>query len=507
MAGTKDILLGKIRGGMPMTGREQLQLSFLLSLPSILAQLSTILMQYIDAGMVGRLGAEQAAAIGLVSTTSWIFGGFCIATSSGFTVQVAQRIGAGDFAGARSVMRKAFLSLLLFSGCLALLGVAISPSLPRWLGGDPQLHADASAYFAIHTAFLPTMQLCYTAGAMLQASGNMKVPSLLNVTMCLLDVGFNYLFIYRLGMGVKGAAVGTGLAEIVTAAAMLWFLLVRSPELNLRQDRCAAGDETDGVAAGEREAGGRGPCEPEADGRTKARQRSFIPDEDTLQTAFNICGPMWLQNLIMRGAYVMSTLIVAPLGTVAIAANSFAIIAESFCYMPGYGMEEAATTLVGQSIGARRKDLARRFAWITTGAGALMMLSLAALMYAFAPQMMGLLTTDAEVIALGAKVLRIEAFAELMYGVSIVAYGACVGAGDTLVPSVLNFGSMWVVRIGLAVLLTPAYGLVGYWVAMCVELNVRGILFAWRIAGHKWLEKDILSKEKKYIWKRQKRSV
>ena len=478
MAGTKDILLGKIRGGMPMTGREQLQLSFLLSLPSILAQLSTILMQYIDAGMVGRLGAEQAAAIGLVSTTSWIFGGFCIATSSGFTVQVAQRIGAGDFAGARSVMRKAFLSLLLFSGCLALLGVAISPSLPRWLGGDPQLHADASAYFAIHTAFLPTMQLCYTAGAMLQASGNMKVPSLLNVAMCLLDVGFNYIFIYRLGMGVKGAAVGTGLAELVTAAAMLWFLLVRSPELNLRQD-----------------------------GQTTARQRSFIPDEDTLQTAFNICGPMWLQNLIMRGAYVMSTLIVAPLGTVAIAANSFAIIAESFCYMPGYGMEEAATTLVGQSIGARRKDLARRFAWITTGAGALMMLSLAVLMYAFAPQMMGLLTTDAEVIALGARVLRIEAFAELMYGVSIVAYGACVGAGDTLVPSVLNFGSMWVVRIGLAVLLTPVYGLVGYWVAMCVELNVRGILFAWRIAGQNWLKKDILSKEKKYIWKRQKRSV
>lgn len=478
MAGTKDILLGKIRGGMPMTGREQLQLSFLLSLPSILAQLSTILMQYIDAGMVGRLGAEQAAAIGLVSTTSWIFGGFCIATSSGFTVQVAQRIGAGDFAGARSVMRKAFLSLLLFSGCLALLGVAISPSLPRWLGGAPELYADASAYFAIHTAFLPTMQLCYTAGAMLQASGNMKVPSLLNVAMCLLDVGFNYIFIYRLGMGVKGAAVGTGLAEIVTAAAMLWFLLVRSPELNLRQD-----------------------------GQATARQRSFIPDEDTLQTAFNICGPMWLQNLIMRGAYVMSTLIVAPLGTVAIAANSFAIIAESFCYMPGYGMEEAATTLVGQSIGARRKDLARRFAWITTGAGALMMLSLAALMYAFAPQMMGLLTTDAEVIALGARVLRIEAFAELMYGVSIVAYGACVGAGDTLVPSVLNFGSMWVVRIGLAVLLTPAYGLVGYWVAMCVELNVRGILFAWRIAGQNWLKKDILSKEKKYIWKRQKRSV
>ncbi len=463
-----------------MTGREQLRLSFLLCMPAILAQFSTILMEYIDAGMVGRLGAEQAAAIGLVSSTSWIFGGFCTASSSGFTVQVAQRIGANDFVGARSVLRKSFTSLLLFSSCLALLGVAISGSLPRWLGGGEELWNDASAYFAIHMAFLPMMQLCYTTGMMLEAAGNMKVPSFCNVLMCLMDVGFNYLFIYGLGMGVKGAAIGTGLSHLLTALVMLWFLLERSPELSLHLDR-------------------REVATP--------RDRSFLPDEDTLQTAFGICGPMWMQNIVMRGAYIISTLIVAPLGTIAIAANSFAIIAESFCYMPGYGMEEAVTTLVGQSVGARRKDLARRFAHISTAAGALMMTGLAVLMYAFAPQMMGLLTNDAEVIALGARVLRIEAFAELMYGVSIVAYGACVGAGDTLMPSVMNFASMWVVRIGLALVLTPRFGLVGYWVAMCIELNVRGLLFMGRISGHKWLEKDILNKEKRTIWRRQKKSV
>ncbi|MBQ7269154.1 MAG: MATE family efflux transporter, partial [Bacteroidales bacterium] len=422
----------------------------------------------------------QAAAIGLVSSTSWIFGGFCTASSSGFTVQVAQRIGANDFVGARSVLRKSFTSLLLFSSCLALLGVAISGSLPRWLGGGEELWSDASAYFAIHMAFLPMMQLCYTSGMMLEAAGNMKIPSLCNVLMCLMDVGFNYLFIYGWGMGVKGAAIGTGLSHLLTALVMLWFLLERSPELSLHLDR-------------------REVATP--------RDRSFLPDEDTLQTAFGICGPMWMQNIVMRGAYIISTLIVAPLGTIAIAANSFAIIAESFCYMPGYGMEEAVTTLVGQSVGARRKDLARRFAHIATAAGALMMTGLAVLMYAFAPQMMGLLTNDAEVIALGARVLRIEAFAELMYGVSIVAYGACVGAGDTLMPSVMNFASMWVVRIGLALVLTPRFGLVGYWVAMCIELNVRGLLFMGRISGHKWLEKDILNKEKRTIWKRQKKTV
>lgn len=458
--GARELLLAKIRGGQTMSLREQLRLTLTLCLPAILAQLSTILMEYIDAGMVGRLGATQAASIGLVSTTTWVFGGFCMATSQGFTVQVAQLIGANNFVKARQVMRKAFTSVLIFSALLSLTGILMSGMLPFWLGGGEEIRADASAYFLIYTAFLPTMQLCFTAGGMLQASGNMKVPSIMNVLMCVLDVLFNYIFIFRLGMGVKGAAIGTGIAEAISAAGMMWFLFFRSPELGIRGEK-----------------------------------GSFLPDSGTIKTALGISSPMWLQNIVMRGAYVMSTIIVAPLGTIAIAANSFAIVAESFCYMPGYGLEESATTLVGQSLGARRKDLARRFAYITTVMASVMMSLLAVLMYAFAPQMMALLTPDAAVIELGAKVLRIEAFAETLYAVSIVAYGACIGAGDTLIPSALNFVTMWVLRIGLALWLTPRLGLTGYWIAMCIELNVRGLLFAIRIRGKAWMKKELLQQE------------
>ena len=181
-------------------------------------------------------------------------------------------------------------------------------------------------------------------------------------------------------------------------------------------------------------------------------------------------------------------MLVAPLGTIAIAANSFAIIAEGFCYLPGYGMQDAATTLVGQSLGARRPDTARRFAWMTIGSGAAMMTFLAVLMWAFAPQVMGLLSQDPEVIALGAKCLRIEAWAELLYGVSIVAYGCCVGAGDTLVPSAINLLSMWVIRLGLALVLIPRFGLEGYWYAMAIELSVKGVIFAVRILRGRWMK-------------------
>ena len=113
---------------------------------------------------------------------------------------------------------------------------------------------------------------------------------------------------------------------------------------------------------------------------------------------------------------------------------------------------------------------------------------LAVLMYLFAPQIMALLTPDTEVISLGVRVLRIEAFAEMGYAASIVAYGAFVGAGDTKWPSVMNFTSMWIVRILPAIFLVKVYGLVGFWIAMAVELTFRGTIFLVRLARGKWLE-------------------
>lgn len=454
MSTQKDILLGRLRDGEPLSRGDGFRLTLMLAVPAILAQLSSVLMQYIDSAMVGRLGANPAASIGLVASSTWIFNGFAMAVMTGFTVQVAHACGAKDFKRARAMLRQGIFTVLAFSTLLGLAGIGISGPLPRWLGGTEAINADASAYFRIFSGFLPIGMAGYAASAMLQASGNMKVPSIMYVCMCALDVVFNYIFIYVFGLGVEGAAWGTGVAETLTSLYSLWYVTHRSTEL-----------------------------------RTVGEKGRYIPEAATLKKAFGITGPLWLQNVVMRGAYVMSTLIVAPLGAVSIAANAFAITAESFCYMPGYGLEEASTTLVGQSLGAGRRDLARRFGWTTIGMAMVMMSLLAVLMYAFAPQMMGIMSTDPEVVALGARVLRIEAFAETFYAASIVGFGVCAGAGETLVPTVLNFGTMWIVRIGLALILTPKYGLVGYWIAMCVELSLRGILFLVYVRSGKWMRK------------------
>ena len=113
-------------------------------------------------------------------------------------------------------------------------------------------------------------------------------------------------------------------------------------------------------------------------------------------------------------------------------------------------------------------------------------------LYVFAPALMGIFTADAAVIALGAQVLRIEAFAEPMFGASIVASGAMQGAGDSTGCFLLNLFSMWGVRLTLAFLLAPRLGLVGVWAAMCIELCIRGALFLIRLARGKWLDKGAL---------------
>ena len=191
----------------------------------------------------------------------------------------------------------------------------------------------------------------------------------------------------------------------------------------------------------------------------------------------------------MNVAQIVTTIIVAPLGAIAIAANALGITAESLCYMPGYGIGEAATTLVGQSFGAGRRRLTERFAWMTTLLGIMVMALMGVIMYMAAPLMMASLTPDEAVRQLGTECLRIEAWAEPGFAASIVAMSVFVGAGDTRKPAFMNLFSMWAVRVTLAAMLAPRYGLHGVWIGMAIELTFRGFIFLVRMKRGNWLKK------------------
>ena len=448
-----DTLLAKIRNGAQLTGREKLELIVELSIPSMLAQITTVMMFFIDAAMVGHLGAAASASIGLVETTTWLMGSILSAVSLGFSVQVAHFIGANDFTRARQVFRHALVCGVAFSVLMALVGASIHQSLPYWLGGKDDIAPMSSGYFLIFSLTLPAVLLFHLMSAMLKSAGEMCVPSLLSIMMCGLDVAFNYLFIYVLKLGVVGAALGTMSAYFFTVIPMAWQAICKNKIIALRLDRTP-----------------------------------FVWMGSYVRNAVKISFPVAVQNILMGSAQVVSTLIVAPLGNVAIAANSFAITAESLCYMPGYGVGDAATTLVGQTYGAGRSDLCKNFAHLTIGVGMLVMAFMGVVMFVFAPEMIGFLSPVEEIRLLGAMVLRIEAFAEPFFAAAIVSYAVCVASGDTLKPAAMSLFSMWCVRLTLAYVLAQSYGLRGVWVAMATELTFRGTIFLLRIRRGSWLK-------------------
>lgn len=253
-----------------------------------------------------------------------------------------------------------------------------------------------------------------------------------------------------------GAALGTASAGLVISLLMVYYLVFRSNELKLTLDR-----------------------------------GSFKPTWNTFKKSMSISTPMGVQHIMMCSALIVITSIVAPLGSIALAANSFGITAESLCYMSGYGIADAATTLIGQSLGAGRKRLTRSFAWISVISGMTIMGLMAVLMYVFAPQLMGLMSPVPEVVELGARCLRVEAWAEPLFAASIIGYGVFVGAGYTLVPCGINLVSLWIVRLGLSAIMVTTMGLYGVWLAMAIELCFRGVVYILWLSSKRWMKSVI----------------
>lgn len=427
-----------------------------LSIPAILAELSSTLMQYIDASMVGSLGKVASASIGLVASSTWLINGIGMACATGFAVQVAQKIGADQKGQARTIVSSARKASFLLSIFMVASGIALSKPLPILLQGDAPVRIGASQYFFVFACSLLFVYSRQLSSMILQCAGDMKTPSKLNIYLCGLDILFNAFFIFFLRLGVLGAALGTACSEILIS---VWMFK-------------AVDFHFEGIHK-EKESGAK-----------------------IQKTALRIGLPIALEKSIVNLAQILLIRIISPLGTVSIAANSLAVSAESLCYMPGFGIGNAATTLVGQSIGARQPEQAKQYAYTATLLGIGFMSFMGVLMFIGAPLIFRMLTNDPEVQALGAQVLRIEAFAEPFFASSIVIAGALRGIGDTLVPSLYNLISMWGVRIVLSFLLASRFGLPGVWSAMAIELVVRGILFIVRLFRKDWKNSSLFEAEK-----------
>ena len=453
----------QMRKGSEIKLSTQLALVLSLSIPAILEQLASTAMSYIDTAMVGSLGYEATAAIGVVASSTWLINGISSAVAIGFSVQVAQLLGAGNEKDARSVLCQAIKFNVYFGLLLATISYVLGIFLPSWLGAEPILHSDASAYFQIFALFLPFSLASALYSSILRCSGNILLPSLMNIGMCIFDVIFNFLLIYPTreiggitvpgaGLGVKGASLGTGLAMATTALILLLFTVRGKGVLRLTKDD------------------------------------SWRFKRNTMSNLAKLATPSALERLTLSFAQIVMTGVVASMGAVSVAANYVAVQTEGICYLPAFGIATAATAMVGQSLGAGRKDMAKRFAYLSVLLGFLLVLGTATFLYKEAPLLTGLLTHEEEVIALGSRVLKIVAFSEPLFAVSIIAIGALRGAGDSKGPFYINFITMWGIRVLTVLVYTRQFGVVGVWISMTIELCFRGIIFFARLVKGSWLE-------------------
>ena len=442
-----------------------LKVLFALALPAIAEQFLITLVTYVDTAMVGSLGAGATAAIAINSSSTWLINGVLSAIGVGYSVQVAFYSGAKDYEQVRSVVRQAVLAVLVVGLLIMGCGLAISSRLPVWLGAGEDILADARTYLRIYMLAIPFQCSVSVFSAIFRCMGDTKTPMLLNTSSNLLNVVLNFLLIFPTrqigGITVPGAGLGVAGAGIATSTsiAIVGILLIvityrrkSNYQIHLRE--------------------------------------SYKPDRYIIWKAIQLSVPVALERITISSGQIFMTKMVSGLGTVALASNHVATTAEGLSYMPATGISFAATTLVGQSLGAKAPHEAKTYGKMAGWVGFLLSTCMGAMLFIFSQPLASIFSSDQAVIDLAARMLRIVAFAEPMFGVSIVLAGALRGAGDTRYPFYVGLICMVGIRCVLApiFIFVLGWGLEAIWIAMLIDLCSRGVLCICRLSSGKWLK-------------------
>lgn len=412
-----------------------------LALPTMLEQFLATAVQYIDTAMVGTLGTHATAAVGATTTVNWLINGTVSAIGVGFLSYISKACGAGDRDRAKRAAAQAVLVTLIVGIGFTVLALALSTRVPVWMRADPSIQELASQYFFVMYTPMLARSAILLFGNLFRAVGDSKTPMRVGLMVNLINVAGNLLLIYPTrdwhgltlygaGWGVVGAAAASAAAYFV-GGIVITVALWRHP-------------------------------------RISPRGFSLKPESAILRPCLQVALPNALQRFATSLGYVAFAAMVNSLGETATAAHTIANTVESAFYVPGYGMQMAAATLAGNALGAGEHKKINHLAGMLLTLEVAMMVVSGGLLFLFAPNMMGLFSADAAVIALGAVVLRMVAVSEPFYGVSIILEGMMQGMGQTMLPFVIGVTGMWGVRIVGTFLCTQIFGmgLISAWACM-----------------------------------------
>lgn len=424
-----------------------------LALPAVGEQMLNMAVGLADTFMVGHLGAASVAAVGLSNQAVMLVTTFFAATATGVTALIARHIGAREGEEANVIVHQGYLLGALFGLLAVVFGLTLNLPTMRLLQAPADVVGPGATYLSIVALTFPLAAWMFVGNAALRGAGDTRTPMLVMLAVNVVNICVAYAAIYGVGplpaMGVAGSAIGAATARGAGGLLVTAFLLRGRSGLRLYP-------------------------------------RRLIPNVAQIRRIANIGLPAGAEQLLMRGAQTTFAATVAGLGTQAFAAHQIALQAESLSYMPGFGFAIAATTLVGQGLGARDPRRARADGRLAQWSAAAVMFCMGIIFFLFPAQIIGIFIDDPHVIELGIWPLRLVAFSQPMLATSMVLGGALRGAGDTRTTLLITGGGLWLARLPLAWLLAPRFGLIGAWVAMNVDLNVRGALVWLRFRGDHW---------------------
>ena len=381
----------------------------LLSVPTVIEEIMSTLLQYVDTAMVGRLGEQATAAVSTTTTVTWLVSCLPYAVAAAIMALVSRECGANHPDQTRRFTGVGFLLAIAVGAFLTVLCLILSPVIPKWMGADEKVQAAASSYFAIYSLALIFRSFDTILGAAIRATKDTGTPMKINLFANGCNVVLNYLLIYVFGLGVNGAAIATAISY--TLCGLLMISAARANEL------------------------------------TRFSKRDLIADKEVFAAILPVSIPAYGTSAAACLGYVLFAGMVSSMGTTVFAAHSIAVTAETLFYIPGYGLRTATSSLVGNALGSgdtKKMLLTERSSIVIT---VVAMFFSGAVLYVLSVPLMTVFTPSRQVIELGSDMLRLIAFTEPFFGLTIVLEGIFYGLGKAKGVFVIETGSMYLIRL------------------------------------------------------------
>ncbi len=422
--------------------RQLLRTLLALSLPTMVEEVLSTLLQYVDTAMVGQLGEQATASVSITTTINWLVGSMAGAIGTAILAMISRAVGSGDRQKIRRLSKQA---LFLATGCGAVTGsicILLSPFIPVWMGAEEAIQAQASTYFFIIS--LPMVFRTWTTilGASIRATQNTRTPMIISMTANSLNAALNYILIYKVGLGVTGAAAASAISYSISG--LLMFGAYRKNEL------------------------------------LNWRWREFSLELPLLKECARIGVPVLGTSMTSCMGYVVFAGLVSGMGTTIFAAHSIAVTAETIFYIPGYGLRTATSALVGAALGEKNQEKLKATGNISVILTVLLMCLSGFTLYLVAYPLMRLFTPSVPAATLGARMLKLVALSEPFFGLMIVLEGIFYGLGRTKYAFLVETFSMWGIRIFFTFLCVKVWSLDlrAVWLCMIGDNVCKALLFA-----------------------------